>query len=204
MGTVILLFYSCFQNFFATAMVLSLLFVVFFVPMILQIPFSWLAFGIYLLVVGAFVHSLITRYEYFHRYIHQHGVVGEMIISQYRGTGNYVNEVEVVEAVGFLKLQDGKIVNLTFASDPVPQYPVISHFVMRPNTPYRVLYMAHSPHHFVIDQGTAEQAQTQMDCAQMRNDLQLLTSKLMLDPQNAELLQQKQELESRITENCGS
>ena len=204
MSAIILLLYFCFQNFFATAMVLSLLFVVFFMPMILNIPYAWVGFGLYMIFVGLFVFSLVTRYESFHRYIHQNGEVGEMIISQYRGTGDYVNHVEVTEAVGFLKTKNGQIIDLVFPSDPVPQYPVLPHFVMMVNVPYRVVYMPQNPQYFVIDQGTKENAQQQINCVQMKNELQQLTSKLLLDPTNSEILQRKNELESQISQNCGS
>ncbi len=49
---------------------------------------------------------------------------GELVASSLRGTGNRINDVEVMEYVAFLKTRDGAILEVSVIAGAVPQYPV--------------------------------------------------------------------------------
>ncbi len=197
-----LLSYLFFKDFFVAVPVLSILFSVlvsflFFAPKKTAVPVLCVV-----ALITWYVHTLSTGFEHFYRYIHAHGVSGELVISDYVGSGNTFNDVEVLEATGYVKTADGRMLDVRFLSDPRPQYPMLKNFILSPKVVYKIRYLKSDPTVFVVDNGDPADVARRNLCLDLRERVPAVDAKVLLDPLNETLLKEKAELESRVQSTC--
>ncbi len=199
MSSTVLFFYTIFQHYILTSIVLSVILLFLLFGFLRQFKITWVASFFYVLFLGFFIYSYRTDYRFFHRYIYKNGVEGELILSEYKGTGRFNKLEEINEAVGTLSLENKETLSVQFVTDPPPQYPSVSPFVMQVQSPYRVRYMAENPSFFVIDQ-TLANVSKRISCSGIKMQLKMLDSLFAKDPNQGNIRERKKEAEAKIAE----
>ncbi len=163
--------------------------------------------GVFVGVFGAgllifFIYSSVQDFENIHRYIYNHGVQGEMVISEFRDAGVIVNHVRMTESVAYIKLPSGDMKEIVFLNQVIPHYPPVERFSIREKTPYKIRYLQGDHRVFVIEAGASEDIEQAAQCAALLKSIDAVSSQLLLDPQNQTLKKSKDDLEGRYKKLC--
>lgn len=162
-----------------------------------------IAGALFVLIFLGSVYLGITGFRDVYTYIHNNGLVGEFVAAKVEGTGNRINDVEVMQYVGYLKVADGQLIETKMIVGFVPHYPISKNAILlQPQEVTSVRYLPSYPSWFVVELGSEENVANAEACSAARSQLVEIEAQLKLSPADAELIKKKTELTIEIQNKC--